>query len=675
MIGERENNFNESNYGTLVMRPYNISGNDIDAFYDANDNLVFVLDNTINATKPNVLLVINPDGDKKWDEILSGEYGVDLETIRPKLDNKYQKLDIEYSGLSVYENLITAYSGGDSVADAIEQLNVLRNSATRHSAMTRLNVANEIIARTNVTIVKTKESIVRLETKLKTLRSKLADLKKEVGRVAPKQSAAKILKTESQIDATKEKIKRAQKRLESAEKRLENATVDAKLASDLLNQPGVEIKQPVKSQPVTTMPDVLKMVAPDYDNDDVDDDDDDIEEKIDEQETSDIKPLFDKDPEIINNEIAFKPITFDEPDLPIVAPAPELPATLSVPNSDEIEAMERGEEKTEVAQPVLESLTPIMDKPLEISETQEETTVEQPWNLSDDFDAPSETPTFDEPVVDQDSDIVETDENVAPIDVQPVPAVNEENRPMSPMSSEVTEHVVEMVPDDTKKTKSSFLYYLLLLILIAASVFALWTYQKNMGNTKPLLSIGEKTAVVAPVENVTAPMEPETPALQQPVEEDAFVDEIQTPVADEKPTEPVVEDNEPYIMDVVSEKISAFSNFQNEPDPVVDENPIVHEPVVNKPVYGAGAKHEEMFVYEDDNVEDLEYDEEYAEPGYYPTQSQVIYSPNDEVFVDTYDEVVYPEDVYEDDGFYYDYDYDPEEAAYQAGDDGYDEYR
>ena len=358
MIGERENNFNESNYGTLVMRPYNISGNDIDAFYDANDNLVFVLDNTINATKPNVLLVINPDGDKKWDEILSGEYGVDLETIRPKLDNKYQKLDIEYSGLSVYENLITAYSGGDSVADAIEQLNVLRNSATRHSAMTRLNVANEIIARTNVTIVKTKESIVRLETKLKTLRSKLADLKKEVGRVAPKQSAAKILKTESQIDATKEKIKRAQKRLESAEKRLENATVDAKLASDLLNQPGVEIKQPVKSLPESTMPDVLKMVAPDYD-------DDDIEEEIDEQETSDIKPLFDKDPEIINNEIAFKPITFDEPDLPIVAPAPELPATLSVPNSDEIEAMERGEEKTEVAQPVLESLTPIMDKPLD----------------------------------------------------------------------------------------------------------------------------------------------------------------------------------------------------------------------------------------------------------------------------------------------------------------------
>ena len=156
MKGERENNLNDTQYGSLVMRPYNISGNDIDAFYDADDDLVFVLDKTLNDAKPNVLLVINPDADKKWDEILSGEYGVDLETIRPKQDNKYQKLDIEYSGLSVYENLINAYVAGDDITDDLMQLNVLRNSAARHSAMNRLNNANEIISRTNVTIVKTK---------------------------------------------------------------------------------------------------------------------------------------------------------------------------------------------------------------------------------------------------------------------------------------------------------------------------------------------------------------------------------------------------------------------------------------------------------------------------------------------------------------------------------------
>ena len=163
MIGEREDFSNMTEYGTLNMRSYDIDGNEINAFYDSSDDLVFVMDNTINQTKPNILLVINPQADKKWDEILSGEYDVDLETIRPKQDNKYQKLDIEYSGLSVYENLINAYVAGDDLTEYLVQLDILRDSAARHSAMMRLNVANDIIAKTNVTIVKTKETIVRLQ--------------------------------------------------------------------------------------------------------------------------------------------------------------------------------------------------------------------------------------------------------------------------------------------------------------------------------------------------------------------------------------------------------------------------------------------------------------------------------------------------------------------------------
>ena len=192
MIGERENFQQETDFGTLVMRPYNIEGNEIKAFYDSSDDLVFVLDETLSDNKPNVLLVINPDGDKKWDEILSGEYGVDLENVRPKQDNKYQKLDIEYSGLGVYEALINAFNAGDSLEDYLKQLFVLRDSAARHSAMLRLNAANEIIAKTNATIVKTKESIIRLQERLKTLRAKLSATKKEIGRVPTKQSASKV---------------------------------------------------------------------------------------------------------------------------------------------------------------------------------------------------------------------------------------------------------------------------------------------------------------------------------------------------------------------------------------------------------------------------------------------------------------------------------------------------
>ena len=246
MIGERENFDSQTQYGALVMRHYNIEGNDFDAFSDSSDRLIFVMDNTINNQKPNVLLVINPSAGKKWDEILSADYGVDLETIRPKVDNKYQKFDIEYSGLSVYDGLIKAYDTGVSLEEPLNQLKILRASAARHSAMMRLNIANENITKINATIVRTKESIVRLQARLKTLRAKLSEAKKGIGREPTKQSAAKVLKLESQIEATNEKLKRAQERLKSAQKRLETATVDAELASELLNQPSEQIKKSAK---------------------------------------------------------------------------------------------------------------------------------------------------------------------------------------------------------------------------------------------------------------------------------------------------------------------------------------------------------------------------------------------------------------------------------------------
>ena len=78
----------------LTFREYNIGGNALRAYYDADGKLVFVLDNTVDNRKPNALLVINPVGDRKWDDILANDYGVDLETVRPKKNNKYDELDI-----------------------------------------------------------------------------------------------------------------------------------------------------------------------------------------------------------------------------------------------------------------------------------------------------------------------------------------------------------------------------------------------------------------------------------------------------------------------------------------------------------------------------------------------------------------------------------------------------
>ena len=86
MTNEREQFFQP-----LTLVDYDIAGNSFRAYYDADRKLVFVIDFLIDDIKPNVLLVINPVGDRKWDDILENDYGVDLETVRPKKNNKYQK--------------------------------------------------------------------------------------------------------------------------------------------------------------------------------------------------------------------------------------------------------------------------------------------------------------------------------------------------------------------------------------------------------------------------------------------------------------------------------------------------------------------------------------------------------------------------------------------------------
>lgn len=612
MSGERKN-ITQQHYGALIMRPFEIAGNSIHAFYDSDENLVFVLDNTINASKPNVLLVINPESDKKWDEILSNDYAIDLETIRPKQDNKYQKLDIEYSGLNVYDNLIHAFMADDDMEDFLNQLNVLRDSAARHSAMSRLDAANEIISKTNVTIVKTKETIVALQERIKTLRAKLSATKKEIGRVSTKQSAAKILRLESQIEATNEKLKRAQKRLESAQRRLEVATSDAELASNLLNQPAIEIKP---SKPLA--------VAPKYAVQTVE-----VEEepeiKEDEPE-SDIKPLFDSDPNILNEDIAFKPISFDAPvfnSVPNEQNVPVINNEIFAENTKEetpiIESFEPivfAPEKTEEPKPVLESMTPVLTENSEIIE-------EEPV---------AEEETFVAPVV-----------PIAPIEqVEPVmPVLPVEEQPTLPaeplVSEEYAAPVVKEEPVaeikaevETTTSKSSFVYYILLFVLIVLSVFTLWLYQKNMKPTSPVLTAKTEETVVIPqpkpdIKPVKADIEELVVSEEDFDEGNAFFDEepvVEDPVTEitedvQEVVEPEEVDEEPIAPQIMND-VPAFVNTSGG-QVAEDENVISEEEIIaSKPVYEPGVKHDAMFVdegydeYSDSDAfyDDAFYDEE-----------------------------------------------------------------
>ena len=172
----------------LTSRDFNIVGNVFRAYYDADGKLVFVLDSTIDDRKPNVLLVINPVGDRKWDDILANDYNVDLETVRPKKDNKYQKLDIEYSGLAAYDALIHAYENGADITNELMELIRFRDESIHRAASERLAMAESNAAKARDTIIRTNDSIAELRVRLKQLKSKLGQQKKQVGREPTKQS-------------------------------------------------------------------------------------------------------------------------------------------------------------------------------------------------------------------------------------------------------------------------------------------------------------------------------------------------------------------------------------------------------------------------------------------------------------------------------------------------------
>ena len=715
MIGERENFDSDIKYGSLIMRHYDIDGNEISAFYDSSDNLVFVLDNTITSRKPNILLVINPDADKKWDEILSGDYGVDLETIRPKQDNKYQKFDIEYSGLPVYDALIKAYNTGDSLEESLNQLTILRDSAARHSAMTRLNMANEIIAKTNATIVKTKESIVRLQARLKTLRAKLGEAKKGIGREPTKQSASKILKLESQIEATNEKLKRANERLKSAQRRLETATVDAELASELLNQPSGEIKQVAKKQAPVAVPAKRKAVVKkqpepepeieeEYEEEDVVDTGDETENVVEEQsateetetveeDTEKVKPLFKEDPKILNDDIAFKPISFEAPAVPEISQSDKAPDL----NKDMIMTEETTETTTEETednveqepakeqQPVLESMVPVPVVNEEISvpvveqpETTEEveTVKEEPVDdKKDDYEVPLELEVVKEDTRQYEPvggrEITEFTEEKADeeyADVAPT-------APVPPIAPQSVSNVTVVEEDEPKR---SFLYYFLLILLIILAVFTLWIYQKNVKPTTPVLAASiektelpkeQKSIFKKTNQKVKTSKQIKAPATRKDKEVDtmpAFLDEepvevvpVETAPEPKTETSSVVSENveiiepkdtTPKVMDAVPARVTTSGQSGENEINISSEDDIL----ARKPEYQPGSKYDEMFVADEgaEIINPVEY--EYVEENtvYMPEE------PQSENIVEDVDETGMNA---QPDSFF-----DEEEAAYQA---------
>ncbi|MCM1294893.1 MAG: hypothetical protein NC311_05050 [Muribaculaceae bacterium] len=660
MSSEREslpilqNNTSNGGAGALTPVDYDIAGNSFRIYYDAEGTPVFVLDGTQSARKPNVMLVIPATDNRKWDEILSVDWGVDLETVRPRKDNKYQKLDIEYNNLDAYLELVDAYETNSDMADALANLDAFRVAAVRRVALERLDMALDTAERARETIEKTTDTINGLNVRVKELRAKLNQQKKSIGKEPTKQSASKILRSDAQIDATNEKISRAQRRLTNAQRRLVAAEDDASAAQALLDitdsvvvaphhgvgRPAPHDVIPVTSPPVPVIADTeqTKIIT---------------EPKAEIMAAEeDVKPLFDTDPEILDEEIAFKPIDFGVSSTP-VAPAPDMttdgrenaetdvaPAPLSfvppvapdvMPNNDF--APISGVPDVPSA-PVLDSMRPVDVNP-QPAPSYQPTPQPAPYVDNRAFAAAA----ADAPIVQQPVQNPVPYSDVSPVAAAPayqpkpapIPDVSVAPnasgfRPVSPIRGNT------VASGGVQPQKSKFLYYVMLVMLIVLSVFTLWLYQRSTSQNIPELAattsggasdndvasqgdnpfIGantesEKVAPVVVSEPVVEP-EPEPIVEPEPVAEPEPVVDVPEPMPDPEPV-PTVAEPEPVSEPepVPETSVEVENPFLTPAVEKTDIKPIITDALINKPIYNV-SQHENMFIaapdYETDARDD-----------------------------------------------------------------------
>lgn len=569
----------------LIPDSYSIAGNEISAYYDTAHKLLFVIDSTIFPTKPNVMLVLNSDGARKWDDILENDFGVDLESVRPKRDNKYQNLDVEYEGLSVYNALINSFNNNADLTNDLTALREFRAMSVRRAAEKRLADATVIIDKSRDTIAKTNETISELRAKLKELRIKLAEQKDNIGRESPRTSAAKILKTESQIETATDRQKRAKRRITNAHRRLDAAMADADVARKILNMNvGANVNLPIIGAEVVIPGEHSKGKERPT-----------IGEEIMADNNDEIKPLFDKDPNIIDEKIAFKPIEFDvsatsvgadnirpvvsETNDNIVVTEPlsftppafiETPAeTVSDIGAEVVIPGEHSEgkehpianETSNVNSPIEQPAPthePLSFAPIEIPEIlteQKEITMEPETNIDIDV-APipvDNTPIAPAPI----EPVRPTPPVIQPAQPQPTGTVE---RPGSPISGPV-------VPvGNTDHNRPGVIYYIMLVLLIALSIFTLWLYQKNI----PTTGTPEITTVSSP-EATPKPEPAPIPPTPVPVTTlPATIDMLPSPSVFDTPPAPETVEND--VMEIVETVV-----------------PVVPTPTtVDKPAYDVG---------------------------------------------------------------------------------------
>ena len=648
---------------------YDIAGNAFRAWKDDSGELVFVLDEAIDEFKPNVLLVLNAHNDRKWDDILVNDYGVNLEDVRPRVDNKYQKLDIEYTGLDVYAQLIDEYERGADLSKSVADLIDFRDTAARRAAMSRLAAANDIIMTAEDTIMRAERAKAGLRDRHRNLRARLIKQKENIGREPTKQSASKILKTESQIDTIGEKLARADRRIENAKHRIEIATEDANAARDLLSRRrtvDVVVKDDVDENivmPAARKAPHIKLKLTEPAEPEIDENSEETDSSVfpvpnyeyqsqprDEkmENSEEVKPLLDQDPEILDEEIAFKPVAFDD----------------IKPRVDENNSANKKKEYTEPKTDEAQGDDPeTVARPLAFSDTDGDNVSYQ--EEIKETETTDETPVIDTIKTVQEASAADTDttgrvNNTQYANAEPIrPAApsgavpNTYSRPISPITGNAP-----VRPVGGERNRSSIAYYLLLILLIALSVFTLWLYQKKNGGAVPFLIAPTNGTIEATdvgtndgnfeigfdnpeppvppvVESVTVPepqpiVQPEPVVPPEPInvvypnenilrapEPDARVIESEEDVLSRKAAYDVAREDKPIY---VPEPEPRVTNIVS-PDVIFDDD-VISVPVVPADYSDEDAYYQEDAMYYDDQGAYYDDGDAYQEMGGFVTQEQ-----------------------------------------------------
>jgi hypothetical protein len=483
----------------ITKQDFSAGGINFSAWVLPGGKVAFVVDDTHDDIIPDSMLVLEPDPlnpDRKWDDILRGNFDVDPEEVRPRIDNKYQKLDILYEGLEQYQIAVDEIiSHRKASSGAVSNLKNIRLAAAVQHGSKRLADNRAILAKVSKTLNVSEETGAKVKGRIKELKTRLIDQRASVGREPTKAAAAKILKTQSMIESAEEKAKRNNartrrtlKKISAAEAEIESALARLRMLEGLgadvgdLDAIGNETNHPGGF--ATTPP----PLAGNYEDDEpeeetsyaeTDEENSYIPDDEEEVEESNIAPLLADDPNIIDEGRAFRQVELDANESDDITTTPVGEADHPFASEGEFTATNEEEERETMHIPEF--------KPFGFGNSKSDEEQQSPQVVIPDarksaaVSSPSAAPSFAAPTpvpgfASQSSARVEREEPRAEIQVQP---------PVARPTAAVARDSVSQIHANAQASKSDGpggLYYLILLILVALSVTTLYVYQDKLNS-------------------------------------------------------------------------------------------------------------------------------------------------------------------------------------------------